>query len=112
MGDARLPDEQPPQSQGDASAGRDQRDRHDSTSGTQPNSRKRRRLRMNLSERILLLTILFVMIAEILIYVPSVANYRNVWLNEKLESAAIAAIAASAAENARLPADLQRRSHV
>ena len=49
------------------------------------------------------------MIAEVLIYVPSVANFRNVWLNEKLESAAIAAIAASAADNAPLPAELQRR---
>ncbi len=37
------------------------------------------------------------------------ANFRNVWLNEKLESAAIAAIAASAADNSPLPADLQRR---
>ena len=113
MGSSRLPDEHPPQSRGDAGTGRGQLDRRDSAPdtrpNTRPNTRQRRRLGKNLSERILILTILFVMIAEVLIYVPSVANFRNVWLNEKLESAAIAAIAASAADNASLPADLQRR---
>ena len=105
MGNSRLPEEQLRQSRGDAGAGRDQHGRQDH----RPNTGQKRRLGKNLSERILILTILFVMIAEVLIYVPSVANFRNVWLNEKLESAAIAAIAASAADNARLPADLQRR---
>jgi signal transduction histidine kinase len=110
MGSSRLPDEQPPQRSGDASAGRDRQDRPpDNRPDTRPDTRQRRRLGKNLSERILILTILFVMIAEVMIYVPSVANFRNVWLNEKLESAAIAAIAASAADNASLPADLQRR---
>ncbi|HSG95952.1 MAG TPA: sensor histidine kinase, partial [Afifellaceae bacterium] len=106
MGISGLPDERPRQSHGTASAGRDQIGGQDRL----PDSRRKRRFgKKNLSERILILTILFVMIAEVLIYVPSVANFRNVWLNEKLESAAIVAIAVSAADNASLPADLQRR---
>lgn len=105
MGSSRLPDEQPPQRRGDNGAERDQ----PNPQGRLPNARQGRRLGKNLSERILILTILFVMLAEVLIYVPSVANFRNVWLNEKLQSAAIAAIAASAPDNASLPADLQRR---
>ncbi len=71
--------------------------------------RRDRWLGRNLSERVLILTILFVMLAEVLIYVPSVAHFRNIWLQEKLDSAAIAAIVASASDDARLPADLQRR---
>lgn len=105
MASSRLPDGQPPQGSGDTGAGRDQPDHQDRL----PNARQGRRLGRNLSERILILTILFVMIAEVLIYVPSVANFRNVWLEEKLESAAIVAIAVSAAGDASLPADLQRR---
>ncbi|ADZ72050.1 sensor histidine kinase [Polymorphum gilvum] len=44
-----------------------------------------------LSGKLLLLTVLFVMLAEILIYVPSVANYRNTWLNDRLTTASVAA---------------------
>lgn len=43
-----------------------------------------------LSTKLLLLTILFVMISEVLIYVPSLANFRNTWLVDRLERAAIA----------------------
>ena len=46
----------------------------------------------SLSTKLLLLTILFVMVAEVLIYVPSIANFRNMWLQEKLDMAAIAAL--------------------
>ena len=52
-----------------------------------------RRTGRGLSDKVLLLTILFVMVAEVLIYIPSVANFRNVWLQEKLDSAAVASIA-------------------
>lgn len=48
----------------------------------------------SLSAKVLLLTILFVMLAEVLIFVPSVANFRQNWLNERLGAAQIAAIAA------------------
>ncbi len=40
--------------------------------------------RFGLSGKLLVLTILFVMIAEVLIYVPSVANFRVIWLKDRL----------------------------
>jgi signal transduction histidine kinase len=58
-----------------------------------------RALRFGLSGKLLVLTILFVMIAEVLIYVPSVANYRLMWLNDRLASAYTAALVLDAAPN-------------
>src|SRR6185436_11526406 len=40
--------------------------------------------RFGLSGKLLLLTILFVMIAEVLIYVPSIANFRLTWLADRV----------------------------
>ena len=51
------------------------------------------RLLHSLSARLLLLTILFVMIAEVLIYTPSIARFRQTWLMEKLAAAHLAALA-------------------
>ena len=48
--------------------------------------------RLGLSDKLLVLTILFVMIAEVLIYVPSIANYRLNWLRDKLSDAYTAAL--------------------
>jgi hypothetical protein len=39
-----------------------------------------------------MLTILFVMLAEVCIYVPSIANFRLTWLNDKLSAAHTAAL--------------------
>jgi len=44
-----------------------------------------------LSGKLLLLTVLFVMLAEVLIYVPSIANFRNTWLKDRLTTAGVAA---------------------
>ncbi len=44
----------------------------------------------SLSARLLVLTILFVMIAEIMIFVPSVARFRYDWLTERLSAAHLA----------------------
>jgi len=44
-----------------------------------------------LSGKLLLMTVLFVMLAEILIYVPSIANFRNTWLMDRLTTAGVAA---------------------
>ena len=44
----------------------------------------------SLSARLLLLTILFVMIAEVLIFVPSVARFRLAWLNQRLSAGHLA----------------------
>lgn len=44
-----------------------------------------------LSTKLLLLTMLFVMIAEVLIFIPSIANFRLRWLEERLSNAAAVA---------------------
>lgn len=45
-------------------------------------------LSRGLSTKLLLLTVLFVMLAEVLIFMPSVANFRVSWLQERLSTAA------------------------
>ncbi|MEL7428713.1 MAG: HAMP domain-containing sensor histidine kinase [Pseudomonadota bacterium] len=45
-----------------------------------------------LSAKLLWLTIIFIMLAEILIFVPSVANFRNLWLRTHLDTAEAASI--------------------
>ena len=52
-----------------------------------------------LSGRFLILTIVFVMIAEVLIFVPSVARFREDFLLSRLERAQIAALAQIAADD-------------
>src|SRR5438067_1036541 len=47
---------------------------------------------LGLSGKLLLLTILFVMVAEVLIYLPTIANFRLAWLNDRLSSAYTAAL--------------------
>ncbi|MGL5447239.1 MAG: sensor histidine kinase [Rhabdaerophilum sp.] len=54
----------------------------------------------------MLLAILFVFIAEILIYVPSVANFRNAWLNDRLAQARAAALVLERMPPDSLPRDL------
>jgi signal transduction histidine kinase len=56
-----------------------------------------------LSAKLLLLTILFVMLAEVLVFVPSVSNFRRQWLMERLAAAQIASLAAEAAPGGQLP---------
>jgi signal transduction histidine kinase len=46
-----------------------------------------------LSGRFLILTILFVMLAEVFIFVPSIARFRQDWLDNRLERAQIASLA-------------------
>ena len=47
---------------------------------------------LGLSGKLLVLTLLFVMLAEVLIYVPSVANFRENWLRDRLSAAYTAAL--------------------
>ena len=65
------------------------------------------RWHVGLSGKLLILTILFVMIAEVLIFLPSVANFRVNWLMERLAAAQIASLAAEAAPGGVLPAMLR-----
>lgn len=46
-----------------------------------------------LSTKLLVLTVLFVMLAEVLIFVPSIANFRNAWLENRLGDAELAVAA-------------------
>jgi signal transduction histidine kinase len=54
-------------------------------------------LRFGISERLLILTVLFVMLAEVLIFVPSIANFRNGWFANKLAAAHAATLVLEAA---------------
>ena len=65
--------------------------------------RPTRTWRVGLSGKLLLLTILFVMVAEVLIYVPSVANFRLNWLNDRLAAAHTAALVLDAAPSGMRP---------
>ncbi|MBF9234497.1 sensor histidine kinase [Microvirga alba] len=76
----------------------------------QPHSVKRHLGRhLGLSARLLLLTVLFVMIAEVLIYVPSIANFRRTWLSDRLAAAQVAALVLDAAPEERLSEELEMR---
>lgn len=65
--------------------------------------------RFGLSGKLLVLTILFVMIAEVLIYVPSIANFRLNWLNDRLAAAHTAALVLDAAPSGMVPESLARQ---
>ncbi|MEL7026421.1 MAG: sensor histidine kinase, partial [Pseudomonadota bacterium] len=52
----------------------------------------------SLSGRFLILTIIFVMLAEIFIFVPSIARFREDWMLNRLERAQIASLALLATE--------------
>jgi signal transduction histidine kinase len=61
---------------------------------------------LGLSGKLLLLTTLFVMIAEVLIYVPSIASYRLMWINDRLAAAHTAALVLDAAPSGMVPESL------
>jgi signal transduction histidine kinase len=65
-----------------------------------------RKPRIGLSGKLLLLTIVFVMVAEIMIYVPLVANFRLNWLNDRLAAAHTAALVLDAAPSGMVPESL------
>src|SRR5499426_826520 len=65
--------------------------------------------RFGLSGKLLVLTTLFVMLAEVLIYVPSVANFRLNWLNDRLAAAHTAALVLDAAPSGMVPETLARQ---
>lgn len=71
---------------------------------------------LGLSAKLLILTTLFVMLAEVLIFVPSIANYRNIWLMDRLKAAQLASLAAEATPTGDVPemlrAELLRTAQV
>src|SRR5215216_3134997 len=62
-----------------------------------------RRPRFGLSGKLLVLTILFVMLTEVLVYVPSIANFRLNWLRDRLAAAHTAALVFEAAPSGMVP---------
>jgi signal transduction histidine kinase len=72
-------------------------------------STRARVLRPGLSSKLLVLTILFVMMAEVLIYVPSIANFRLNWLNDRLSAAYTAALVFEAAPDGMVPEPVARQ---
>jgi signal transduction histidine kinase len=61
----------------------------------------------SLSGRFLLLTIIFVMLAEVLIFVPSVARFRVEYLQERLERSQIASLSLLATPNDMVEPELE-----
>jgi len=64
--------------------------------------------RLGLSAKLLILTLLFVMLAEVLIFVPSIANYRVSWLSDRLTAAHLASLAAEGVPGGVVPEGLRR----
>jgi signal transduction histidine kinase len=64
--------------------------------------------RFGLPSKLLVLTIIFVMLAEVLIFVPSIANFRVSWLTARLTSARLAALAAEAVPGGVVPQNVKR----
>ena len=64
------------------------------------------RMLRGLSARLLVLTIFFVMLSEVLIYVPSIARYRLVYLQERIAASHLAALALKATPDNMVSKDL------
>ncbi|MEP9386280.1 HAMP domain-containing sensor histidine kinase [Mesorhizobium sp. KR9-304] len=64
-------------------------------------------LARGLSTKLLVLTVLFVMIAEVLIFLPSIANFKLRWLEERLGTAAAVSVVLVQQDSASLPRTLQ-----
>jgi len=68
-----------------------------------------RRFYPGLSGKLLALTLLFVTVVEILIFVPAIANFRLNWLNDRLAAAHTAALVLDAAPSGMVPEPLARQ---
>src|SRR5712691_2151834 len=67
------------------------------------------RAHLGLSGKLLVLTLSFVMIAEVLIYVPSIANFRLNWLHDRLSAAYTAALVFETAPSGMVPDTVARQ---
>jgi len=63
----------------------------------------------SLSAKLLVLTVLFVMLAEVLIYTPSIARFRLSYLQERLSAAHLAALAVEAAPDRMVTKELEAK---
>jgi signal transduction histidine kinase len=69
---------------------------------------RRLKFALGLPAKLLLLTVAFVMVAEIFIFVPSVANFRRNWLMRRVVAAKIASLALEASGGEALPVRLRQ----
>jgi signal transduction histidine kinase len=70
---------------------------------------RKHRVGFGLSGKLLALAVLFVMLAEVLIFVPSIANFRLRWLEDRLGQARTAALVLDAAPSGAVPEPLAQR---
>ena len=71
-------------------------------------SKPRGLARFGLATRVLVLVITFVMVTEIIVYVPILATYRDNWLRRRLSAAYTAALVLEAAPRAMISAELSQ----
>ena len=72
-----------------------------------PRARGGPRRGFGLSWKLLVLTILYVMISEVLIYVPSIANFRTNWLLDRMTMADAASSVLAESVTAEVPRGIQ-----
>jgi signal transduction histidine kinase len=77
------------------------------TTGNDARRRDGPGLLRGLSGKVLAMTVVFVMLGEVLIFLPSIANFRIQWLKGRIAQAEIAALAAEAAPDRILSSDLR-----
>ena len=65
------------------------------------------RVALSLPWKLLLLTVLFVMVSEVLIYIPSIASFRRAWLHDRVTMADAASLVLAASNAADVPRDIQ-----
>lgn len=65
--------------------------------------------RIGLSGRLIFLTMSFVMLAEILVYVPSAVAFRRAWIGDRLMGAQMIALTLATFAPANPPAELERK---
>lgn len=63
----------------------------------------------NLSSRLLLLTVAFVMLAEVLIWTPSVARYRKTLIEDRIDRAYLSMLALNSLPETELNQDLENK---
>lgn len=63
---------------------------------------------LGLSAKLLILTALFVMLAEVLIFLPSVANFRVTWLADRVMAARLASLATESMPDGSVPPNLRQ----
>ncbi len=83
------------------------REREDTAQGSIEATSRTVPLARGLSTKLLVLTVLFVMIAEVLIFLPSIANFKLRWLEERLGVAAALSVVLAQEDSATLPRPLQ-----